>query len=55
MLAMKMNVWQQIRLFLGDLRLARYVRETGWVDKKTQSERERESTEGKTNKTRKMV
>lgn len=29
---MKMNVWGQIRLFLGDLSLAPYERETGWVD-----------------------
>lgn len=37
MLAMKMNVWEQICLFLGDLSLALYERETGWVGR----ERER--------------
>lgn len=39
MLAMKMNVWELRRLFLGDLSLAVYKRETGWIDTNSETVR----------------
>lgn len=46
-----MNVWEQICLFLGDLSLALYEKETGWVD----TEREKGDGGEYKHKTRKMV
>ena len=48
LLAMKMNVWEQIRLFLGDLSLALYERESGWVWRLwRESERKQTQQEGR--------
>lgn len=52
-----MNVWEQIRLFLGDLSLALFERETGWVatNQERGGERERGDGGGNKHKTRKIV